>query len=79
MPQEDLVFCVPSAGKVVALSASEFPKQKAAFTVPDGATVTGLAAASDADLLVVATDKGVLYGLTYATLATRWTKDHSGW
>lgn len=72
--QDDLVFCVPSAGKVVALSASEFPKEKASFNVPDGANVTGLAAASDADLLVVATDKGVLHGLTYATLATRWTR-----
>ncbi len=74
--QDDLVFCVPSAGKVVALSASEseFPKQKASFNVPDGSNVTGLVAASDADLLVIATDKGVLYGLTYATLATRWTR-----
>jgi outer membrane protein assembly factor BamB len=73
--QDDLVFCAPSAGKLVALSASDFKKQKAAFNVPDGANVTGLFAASDADLLVVATDKGVLYGLTYATLATRWTKN----
>lgn len=72
--EDDLVFCVPSAGKVVALSASQFPKQKASFNVPDDANVTGLAAAADADLLAVATDKGVLYGLTYATLAKRWTR-----
>lgn len=73
--QSDLVFCVPSAGKVAALSSSDLTKQKAVFNVPDGATVTGLTSSSDADLLVVATDKGVLYGLTYATLATRWTRN----
>ena len=72
--QGDLVFCVPAAGKVAALSANDLTKQKALFTVPDCAAVTGLTAEPDADLLVVATDKGVLYGLTYATLATRWVK-----
>ena len=72
--QDDIVFCVPAAGKVVALAASDLTKQKAAFNLPDGSAITGLAAAPDADLLVVATDKGVLYGLTYATLATRWTR-----
>ena len=34
--------------------------------------MTGMCASADADLLVVATQNGVLYGLTFATLETRW-------
>lgn len=72
LAQGDSVFCMQSAGTVVSLAASDLTKQKAAFMVPDGAAITGMAASRDDDLLVVATDKGKLYALTFATLAMRW-------
>ena len=68
----DVIFCQPAAGTLVALSAADLTTRKATFTVPGGGAVTGMCASSDADLLVVATDQGDLYGLTFATMATRW-------
>ncbi len=68
----DVVFCQQAAGTVIALSAADLTTRKATFTVPGGGAVTGMCASSDADLLVVATDQGDLYGLTFATMVTRW-------
>ncbi|HEX5876616.1 MAG TPA: LamG-like jellyroll fold domain-containing protein, partial [Pyrinomonadaceae bacterium] len=68
----DVLFCEQTRGRIVGLSTSEF-KQRAAFDLPSDTTITGMCASADADLLVVATQNGVLYGLTFATLKTRWT------
>lgn len=68
----DSIFCVTAAGTVARLSATDL-KQKEALNLSGGAVITGLAAKSDLDLLVVATDKGELHGVTFATLSTRWT------
>lgn len=69
----DSIFCHVSADRVTRFASSDLTKPLASFDVPAGVTVTGLAASSDFDLLVVATDKGELHGLTFATLAKRWT------
>ena len=68
----DVVFCEQTAGTIVALSAADLTTRRETFTVPGGAAVTGMCASSDADLLVVATDQGDLYALTFATMAIRW-------
>lgn len=69
----DSIFCHVSANSLTRFATSDLTKPLATFDVPAGVTVTGLAASSDLDLLVVATDKGELYGLTFATLARRWS------
>jgi outer membrane protein assembly factor BamB len=66
------VFCLSATGTVVALATSDLTKKRASFTSSKG-SVTGIAAWSNLDLVVVATDKGELYGLSFATLAERWS------
>jgi outer membrane protein assembly factor BamB len=66
------VFCLTAPNTVAALAASDLKQVKATFTVGLG-VVTGMAASSDLDLVVVATDKGELHGLSFATLASRWS------
>lgn len=68
----DSVFCLTAAGTVERLGASDL-KRKEGFILSGDAVITGLAAKDDLDLLVVATDKGELHGLSFATLSTRWT------
>ena len=70
---DDSVFYHASPDRLARFAASDLTRPLAFFNVPPGVTLTGLAASSDLDLLVVATDKGDLYGLTFATLAWRWT------
>jgi outer membrane protein assembly factor BamB len=62
-----------AGANIARFASSDITKPLAYFKVPDGVTVTGMAASSDLDLLVVSTDKGDLHGLTFATLASRWT------
>ncbi|HEU5132380.1 MAG TPA: PQQ-binding-like beta-propeller repeat protein, partial [Pyrinomonadaceae bacterium] len=66
------VFYRAAANLVARFASTDLTKPLAFFRVPDGVVVTGMVAASDLDLVVVATDKGDLHGLTFATLATRW-------
>ena len=68
----DTLFCEQTKGTIAALSAKDL-KPRASFSMPSGTSITGMCASPDADLLVVATQNGVLYGLTFATLKTRWT------
>jgi len=69
----DTVFCLSAAATVAALAASDLTRVKASFTLSGGAVLTGIAASSDLDLVVVATDKGELHGLGFATLGVRWS------
>src|SRR6185503_165047 len=67
------VFYRVAANLIARFALTDLTKPLAFFRILEGVAVTGMAASSDLDLLVVATDKGDLHGLTFATLAARWT------
>lgn len=66
------------AGAVVrvdpAAAPSAAPLATSAVLVAGTATITGLAANPDADLVVATTSAGTVFGLSLATLAQRWSR-----
>ena len=69
----DSIFCLSAPDTVVALATSDLKKKgNTSFTSSKG-NITGIAAWSNLDLVVVGTDKGELYGLSLATLSMRWS------
>lgn len=68
----DQVFCEQPAGTIVALSSANLSPRGKTFALPQGTVVTGFCASPDVDALIVATQTGDLFGLTFATLKERW-------
>jgi len=74
----DSIFCLSAPDTVVALGISDLKKKGSASFTSSKGNITGIAAWSNLDLVVVATDKGELYGLSLATLWMRWSSSLPG-
>jgi outer membrane protein assembly factor BamB len=57
----------------LVLTGRDLGKAKATAASIAGAHVTGLSADADANLLVVSTDQGELFGLSFASLGKKWS------